>query len=1148
MKTIVKQSISHSILLLLISLVAPQAIADDTEIYIGSSATSNTIKPNIVFIIDTSGSMGWTVPVTTVSVGSGIDFDPSVDYNADPYNGGCNTNEVYWAPSSDTPPSCATDQYIDISSFKCDSATSPLSGAPGTSGFYLDRFARYARGGWGGDTWGSLSRFDHNDRVECEDDWGVHGDGGSDLYPADESDGGPWRSNDSRAINWSSENSYKFFSANYLAWYNLSQGSSTTVDTPKIDIVKSVLSDLLVSMSDVNIAMMRFDSYSSGGYFFMPMDELTHGAGGTDSIYDAAVQSLVVGGGTPLSETLYESYLFFKGASVDYGDSSHPEHNHPDVLNSSNTSLYQSPITDFCQKNFVIFLTDGEPTWDTGADNKIEALPDFAAETGAAGCSGNCLDELADYMNGQDCRGDLPDTQNVITYTIGFDVDLPLLQDTARKGGGQYFTANDTAGLTDAFTSILSDVLAINTTFIAPAVSVNAFNRFTHRDELYYALFRPSERPRWNGNLKKFKLTAGEITDANGTAAIDPNTGFFKADATSFWTSGDDAPDGAEVETGGAAAEFTLPRNVYTNTGSSTTLSDISNNLHEDNSAVTKTMLGDALMSDDDRTAIIQWSRGVDISDDDIDGDTVEARRRLGDPLHSKPVLLTYGGTDEAPDMTIFVSTNAGSLHAFDTDDGTELFSFTPQELLPNLAVLLNNSSVVEHPYGLDGPITYWFNDVNGNGLLLNNGSIESDEHLYLYQAMRRGGRNYYALDVSDRDNPELLWTIEGGSSEFSELGQTWSSATKAKLKINGTDTDVLIFGGGYDPAQDSNETAADDHVGRAIFIVNARTGAKIWQAGPAGSDNGSDPDLVLSEMTNSIPSDINVVDTDGDGYHDRLYVGDMRAQLWRIDLNNNNTRAAALAQDVDGNDTGGVIAKLGGSDAADNRRFYYAPDVSLDRSGQHFNLAIGSGYRAHPLDTDIHDSFFLIQDGFSATEIRDRIADGLYITPDGTLGADGALYDATENLIGEGTSEQVGIAKSALADSMGWYIKLDDRSNSDTFVGEKSLSKSLTFGGTLIFSTYTPTAQGVSQCSPSQGQARTYFINILDATPIKENYDDPVPERIDREQQLTRGGIPPEPTVVISEDGDVIVLEGTEVVRSPADSRLIYKQYWRRN
>lgn len=485
--------------------------------------------------------------------------------------------------------------------------------------------------------------------------------------------------------------------------------------------------------------------------------------------------------------------------------------------------------------------------------------------------------------------------------------------------------------------------------------------------------------------------------------------------------------------------------------------------------------------------------------------------------------------------MTLFVGTNAGYLHAIDISDGTEQFSFIPRELLPNIPILFTNSSSVEHPYGLDGSLTYWFNDANNDGKLLTGDSTsaaQAGEHIYLYQGMRRGGRNYYALDVSDRSNPKLLWTIEGGSAEFSELGQSWSAATHAKLKINGTATDVVIFGGGYDTAQDSNETAQNDSVGRAIYIVDAETGAKIWQAGPAGSNNGSDPDLVLTEMTNSIPADITVIDSNADGYADRIYAADMRAQLWRIDINNGNDSAAGLAKDANDDDMGGVIAKLGGSESENNRRFYYAPDVSLSKSGLHYNIAIGSGYRSHPLDADIHDSFYIVRDGFTMEQIRSRITAGLYITPDGSFGADGMLDDVTSSFDAVTNYE-----------SFGCYINLIDRTT-DTFVGEKSLAKSLTFGGEVMFTTFEPTS-GISAsfCSPSQGVARLYTLDVEMCTP--PGYD-PIDGPPEHNPEPLPPGVPPPPTIVITDDGPVVLVGTKKIDKAP--ERLINKTYWRQN
>src|SRR5207302_4300883 len=90
----------------------------------------------------------------------------------------------------------------------------------------------------------------------------------------------------------------------------------------------------------------------------------------------------------------------------------------------------------------------------------------------------------------------------------------------------------------------------------------------------------------------------------------------------------------------------------------------------------------------------------------------------------------------------------------------------------------------------------------------------------------------------------------------------------------------VLLFAGGYDTNQDNAIPAGTDSTGNAIYMVDPLTGSRIWWA---GSD--SHADLVLAQMKYSIPSDLMIEDTNGDGLIDRIYVGDMGGQLWRIDL-----------------------------------------------------------------------------------------------------------------------------------------------------------------------------------------------------------------------------------------------------------------------
>ena len=78
--------------------------------------------------------------------------------------------------------------------------------------------------------------------------------------------------------------------------------------------------------------------------------------------------------------------------------------------------------------------------------------------------------------------------QTVTSHFIGFALDLKLLKDAADAGGGKYYTSDNVSGLVDALQSIIVDITADNTTFVAPSVAVTAYNNFGFRDELYYAL------------------------------------------------------------------------------------------------------------------------------------------------------------------------------------------------------------------------------------------------------------------------------------------------------------------------------------------------------------------------------------------------------------------------------------------------------------------------------------------------------------------------------------------------------------------------------------------------------------------------------------------------------------------------------------
>jgi type IV pilus assembly protein PilY1 len=214
--------------------------------------------------------------------------------------------------------------------------------------------------------------------------------------------------------------------------------------------------------------------------------------------------------------------------------------------------------------------------------------------------------------------------------------------------------------------------------------------------------------------------------------------------------------------------------------------------------------------------------------------------------------------------------------------------------------------------------------------------------------------------------------------------------------------------------------------------------------------------------MDYSIPADIRVIDLDGDGFADRMYVGDMGGQVWRFDIWNGNPAGSLVA--------GGVIAQLGAAPnltpaQADVRRFYYAPDVALvnSRGYDFLHVGIGSGSRGHPLGSEAHDRFYALRDyGFAR---KDQAAFNA-ITPitHGSL----ELINTANESVPQGTMN-------------GWYLNL---SNGASWIGEKVLAEARTFNNEVIFTTFRPGSSGTG-CVPQLGTNRVYRMSVFNAAPV---------------------------------------------------------------
>ncbi|HEY0720945.1 MAG TPA: PilC/PilY family type IV pilus protein, partial [Gammaproteobacteria bacterium] len=498
-----------------------------------------------------------------------------------------------------------------------------------------------------------------------------------------------------------------------------------------------------------------------------------------------------------------------------------------------------------------------------------------------------------------------------------------------------------------------------------------------------------------------------------------------------------------------------------------------------------------------------------------VDTERDKSRRWLmNDPLHSRPRPINYGArglgySQTNPDIHILMGSNDGYLRMIrntnpdGSDDGSEVWAFMPravmkyQKQLMDNGVWNNNPVIPRHPIGTDGPPVEYINDVDGDGTI----DPADGDQVWIFFGLRRGGRGYYALDISDPDNPKTLWAsgkIDNTLPDFTELGLTFSQPTIRKLKWgnNTVEKPVLIFGGGYDTNKDAPGIGTNDSMGRAVYVVDAASGTLVWKADYT-STNGL--------MTDSIPSEVTPFDATGDGIVDRFYVGDTGGQLWRADLTGTDVSQWKITRILN------VGRHYSATSVADDRRFFFPPEVvsTMDGSGAYVGVVIGSGNREHPLDLTITDWMYLY---------KDRQATAL--TADFSMLTHDQLQDVTDNCV-----QQVALdCATDFSLTNGWRLRLEDQ-------GEKSLSPPLVVRGVVYFNTYVPAGSAsATSCGPDEGTGWYYEVALRDGRAVT-NYDSTNTavdaegntvelQKEDRRVTLASGGIPAENVYVSFSDG----------------------------
>jgi type IV pilus assembly protein PilY1 len=826
---------------------------------------------------------------------------------------------------------------------------------------------------------------------------------------------------------------------------------------------------------------------------------------------------------------LYEAYLYYRNRDSLNGRVGSKW----DSAAFSGTK-YNSPSVNSCGRNYIIVIGNGSPQNslpEKSVQNLMNAAIDleYAASTPAVRSAlksqisnaslgndaANWSDEMARFMRGVDVSGKL-DVQGIITHAIAVkkgpsDGDFPALMNSiASHGGGSYYEATSADALLKSLLEIFNQIQAVNSVFASASLPVSVNARGTYLNQVYMGMFRPDPdgKPRWRGNLKQYRFGLDNLNnlflvDSEGNAAVSAANGFISPSAVSFWTqdsnfwmnqrmgtpeSASDRPDGEIVEKGGIAqglrtafATSQSSRKVYTclACSSGTVLGDaLPTRFETGNTALTQAMLGASNATE--RSQIIDWVRGTDNAGDEVGPTTTPVttvRPSIhGDVLHSRPAVINFGGSTG---VVVFYGSNDGQLRAVNGNQngsgaGQELWSFVPQEVMPSLKRLRSNTPDIElsttpaglgaapRDYFVDGPI----------GVYQKLTSSGSTEQAIIYVGMRRGGRQLYALDVTNPTAPKFLWKLTPSSPGMGALGQTWSEP-KA-IRVKGRSQPVLIFGGGYDASVEDG-AGGTVTMGNAVYVVDAFDGSlvKAFTSLSGGAAAGS--------IGRSVTADISVVDTDFDGKIDRAYAVDLGGQVYRIDF-----------ESEAGNDPPQwsiyKLADLGGGTST-GRKFFFAPDVIVSKNFT--ALLFGSGDREKPLLTATQDHFFQIFDR--------RMVKGAPSSVSPTTWSD---------LSAMGTSSSTAGA--------GCYMALEQ--------GEKVVNAAASIAGSSFFGTNRPTPPSASSttCSANLGIAKSYAMPLFCVASAGS--------------VLAGGGLPPSPVagVVTVDRGDGSSVQVPFVIGAP--------------
>ncbi|MBS1208092.1 MAG: pilus assembly protein [Proteobacteria bacterium] len=397
----------------------------------------------------------------------------------------------------------------------------------------------------------------------------------------------------------------------------------------------------------------------------------------------------------------------------------------------------------------------------------------------------------------------------------------------------------------------------------------------------------------------------------------------------------------------------------------------------------------------------------------------------------------------------VYVGANDGMLHAFDgsvtsTSGGSELFAYIPSLIYSDSSLDTADGGLsslgspsFSHHFLVDGTPNVFDVDFYKTPSPI---ATTNDWHSLLVGGLGKGGKGYYAIDVTDPSAwtsdtlvaSKVLWEFS-----HSHMGYSYGDAQVVKTAKYGW---VVVLTSGYNN---------DDGKGY-FFFVHPRTGALLETV--VTSEGSTSAPLNLAHASAFVPNY-------KDGTADAVYAGDLQGNVWRLDLTPTSGNYAAPTRIAILKDSSGTVQPV-----------TTKPLVEIEPDSLKRYVLIGTGRLL--ADSDI-----------SSTQIQTFYAliDGM-----GTSGAfyggstslpDGVSFPVTRSVLQENSDLLSGIGSNP-GKVMGWYFDLSSATNG---VAERINVTPTANNGVVAFSANLPNGEA---CSPS-GTSRAFAVSLSTGTSL---------------------------------------------------------------